>query len=46
MIKRIVGNLTMTAVILLVLWVGLTFDRHRADCRPNCEADHAVAGGN
>jgi hypothetical protein len=42
MIKRTVGNLILAAMILLALWVGLTFDRHRVDCRPDCMADTSV----
>lgn len=29
MIKRTVSRLTLIVVVPLVLWVGLTFDRHR-----------------
>ncbi|MCU1253638.1 MAG: hypothetical protein JWQ49_6667 [Edaphobacter sp.] len=37
--NSILTKLIVTVIVLIALWVGLTFDRHSSDCGINCPTD-------
>jgi hypothetical protein len=42
--NNILTRLIVTVVVLIALWVGMTFDRHSSGCRTDCPTDISSSG--